>query len=147
MHHIQQKIDTNTCVIVSQLVSHFVKVNCINPTFIINHAEIMSPLAKSHRSEPGLSEPFNLFVNRRELCDAYTELNDHAAQREHFAEQLKDRQLGDDEAMVLDESFITALEYGLPPTGGLGTGIDRLTMWLTDSQNVKEVILFPAMRA
>ncbi|KAH0720613.1 hypothetical protein KY284_005643 [Solanum tuberosum] len=133
--------------LLDKLVGHFVKVNCINPTFIINHPEIMSPLAKSHRSEPGLTEHFNLFVNRRELCDAYTELNDPAAQRERFAEQLKDRQLGDDEAMDLDESFITALEYGLPPTGGLGMGIDRLTMLLTDSQNVKEVILFPAMRS
>ncbi|KAJ8570891.1 hypothetical protein K7X08_037863 [Anisodus acutangulus] len=132
--------------LLDKLVGHFVEVNCINPTFIINHPEIMSPLAKSHRSEPGLTERFNLFVNRRELCDAYTELNDPAAQRERFAEQLKDRQLGDDEAMLLDESFITALEYGLPPTGGLGMGIDRLTMLLTDSQNVKEVILFPAMR-
>ncbi|WMV51867.1 hypothetical protein MTR67_045252 [Solanum verrucosum] len=132
--------------LLDKLVGHFIEVNCINPTFIINHPEIMSPLAKSHRSEPGLTERFNLFVNRRELCDAYTELNDPAAQRERFAEQLKDRQLGDDEAMDLDESFITALEYGLPPTGGLGMGIDRLTMLLTDSQNVKEVILFPAMR-
>ncbi|XP_055807820.1 lysine--tRNA ligase [Solanum dulcamara] len=132
--------------LLDKLVGHFIEVNCINPTFIINHPVIMSPLAKSHRSEPGLTERFNLFVNRRELCDAYTELNDPAAQRERFAEQLKDRQLGDDEAMVLDESFITALEYGLPPTGGLGMGIDRLTMLLTDSQNVKEVILFPAMR-
>ncbi|KAG5582315.1 hypothetical protein H5410_052942 [Solanum commersonii] len=118
----------------------------------------MSPLAKSHRSEPDLTEHFNLFVNRRELCDAYTELNDPAAQRERFAEQLKvslfHYQFGghevaqrDDEAMDLDEYFITALEYGLPPTGGLGMGIDRLTMLLTDSQNVKEVILFPAMRS
>ncbi|KAH0720611.1 hypothetical protein KY285_006442 [Solanum tuberosum] len=127
--------------LLDKLVGHFIEVNCINPTFIINHPEIMSPLAKSHRSEPGLTERFNLFVNRRELCDAYTELNDPAAQRERFAEQLKDRQLGDDEAMDLDESFITALEYGLPPTGGLGMGIDRLTMLLTDSQNVKFLLL------
>ncbi|XP_052875467.1 lysine--tRNA ligase-like [Gossypium arboreum] len=119
---------------------------CINPTFIINHPEIMSPLAKWHRSKPGLTERFELFVNKKELCNAYTELNDPQVQRQRFAEQLKDRQLGDDEAMVLDESFCSCLEYGLPPTAGLGMGIDRLAMLLTDSPNVKEVILFPAMK-
>ncbi|XP_033511620.1 lysine--tRNA ligase-like isoform X1 [Nicotiana tomentosiformis] len=132
--------------LLDKLVGHFIEVSCINPTFIINHPEIMSPLAKSHRSEPGLTERFNLFVNRIELCDAYTELNDPVEQRRRFTEQLKDRTSGDDEAMVLDESYITALEYGLPPTAGFGMGIDRLTMLLTDSQNVKEAILFPPMR-
>ncbi|RZC04488.1 Lysine--tRNA ligase isoform B [Glycine soja] len=99
--------------------------------------EIMSPLAKWHRSKPGLTERFQLFVNKRELCYAYTELNDPVVQRQRFAEQLKDRQSGDDEAMALDETFCTALEYGLPPTGGWGLGIDRFTMLLTDSQNIK----------
>eukprot|EP00256_Glycine_max_P070536 XP_025985131.1 lysine--tRNA ligase isoform X3 [Glycine max] len=108
--------------------------------------EIMSPLAKWHRSKPGLTERFQLFVNKRELCYAYTELNDPVVQRQRFAEQLKDRQSGDDEAMALDETFCTALEYGLPPTGGWGLGIDRFTMLLTDSQNIKEVLLFPAMK-
>ncbi|KAH7514641.1 hypothetical protein FEM48_Zijuj11G0110900 [Ziziphus jujuba var. spinosa] len=132
--------------LLDKLVGHFLEETCINPTFIINQPEVMSPLAKWHRSKPGLTERFELFVNKRELCNAYTELNDPEVQRRRFADQFKDRQSGDDEAMVLDESFCTALEYGLPPTAGLGMGIDRLTMLLTDSPNVKEVLLFPAMK-
>ncbi|XP_042416620.1 lysine--tRNA ligase-like [Zingiber officinale] len=132
--------------LLDKLVGHFLEEECTNPTFIINHPEIMSPLAKWHRSKPGLTERFELFVNKHEVCNAYTELNDPVVQRQRFAEQLKDRQSGDDEAMALDETFCTALEYGLPPTGGWGLGIDRLTMLLTDSQNIKEVLLFPAMK-
>lgn len=132
--------------LLDKLVGHFLEETCVNPTFIINHPQIMSPLAKWHRSKPGLTERFELFINKHELCNAYTELNDPAVQRERFAEQLKDRQSGDDEAMALDETFCTALEYGLPPTAGWGLGIDRLTMLLTDSQNIKEVLLFPAMK-
>ncbi|CAL0301521.1 unnamed protein product [Lupinus luteus] len=132
--------------LLDKLVGHFLEETCVNPTFIINHPEIMSPLAKWHRSKPGLTERFELFVNKHELCNAYTELNDPVVQRQRFADQLKDRQSGDDEAMALDETFCTALEYGLPPTGGWGLGIDRLTMLLTDSQNIKEVLLFPAMK-
>ncbi|XP_027178811.1 lysine--tRNA ligase isoform X2 [Coffea eugenioides] len=129
-----------------KLVGHFLEETCVDPAFIINHPEIMSPLAKWHRSSPGLTERFELFINKRELCNAYTELNDPVVQRQRFADQLKDRQSGDDEAMALDETFCTALEYGLPPTGGWGLGIDRLAMLLTDSQNIKEVLLFPAMK-
>ncbi|KAG5563653.1 hypothetical protein RHGRI_000001 [Rhododendron griersonianum] len=141
--------------LLDKLVGHFLEETCVNPAFIINHPEIMSPLAKWHRSKPGLTERFELFINKHELCNAYTELNDPVVQRQRFADQLKDRQSGDDEAMALDETFCTALEYGLPPTGGWGLGIDRLTMLLTDSQNIKvcfylcgpvEVLLFPAMR-
>ncbi|CAO2838182.1 unnamed protein product [Amaranthus hypochondriacus] len=132
--------------LLDKLVGHFLEETCVNPAFIINHPEIMSPLAKWHRSKPGLTERFELFVNKHELCNAYTELNDPVVQRQRFAEQLKDRQSGDDEAMALDETFCTALEYGLPPTGGWGLGIDRLAMLLTDSQNIKEVLLFPAMK-
>jgi len=132
--------------LLDKLVGHFLEETCVNPTFIINHPEIMSPLAKWHRSRPGLTERFELFVNKHEVCNAYTELNDPVVQRQRFEEQLKDRQSGDDEAMALDETFCTALEYGLPPTGGWGLGIDRLTMMLTDSQNIKEVLLFPAMK-
>ncbi|CAL5398848.1 unnamed protein product [Camellia sinensis] len=120
-----------------RLVGHFLEETCVNPTFIINHPEIMSPLAKWHRSKPSLTERFELFVNKREVCNAYTELNDPVVQRQRFADQLKDQQSGDDEAMALDETFCTALEYGLPPTGGWGLGIDRLTMMMTDSQNIK----------
>ncbi|CAH9101311.1 unnamed protein product [Cuscuta europaea] len=132
--------------LLDKLVGHFLEEMCVNPTFIINHPEIMSPLAKWHRSKPGLTERFELFVNKHELCNAYTELNDPFVQRQRFADQLKDRQSGDDEAMAFDETFCTALEYGLPPTAGWGIGIDRLAMILTDSQNIKEVIFFPAMR-
>ncbi|KAL3828884.1 hypothetical protein ACJIZ3_017686 [Penstemon smallii] len=132
--------------LLDKLVGHFLEETCTNPTFIINHPEIMSPLAKWHRSKPGLTERFELFINKHELCNAYTELNDPVVQRQRFADQLKDRQSGDDEAMALDETFCTALEYGLPPTGGWGLGIDRFTMLLTDSQNIKEVLLFPAMK-
>ncbi|XP_031373889.1 LOW QUALITY PROTEIN: lysine--tRNA ligase, cytoplasmic-like [Punica granatum] len=135
-----------TARLLDKLVGHFLEETCVNPTFIINHPEIMSPLAKWHRSKPGLTERFELFINKHELCNAYTELNDPVVQRQRFADQLKDRQSGDDEAMALDETFCTALEYGLPPTGGWGLGIDRLAMLLTDSQNIKEVLLFPAMK-
>ncbi|WOG98607.1 hypothetical protein DCAR_0417951 [Daucus carota subsp. sativus] len=121
-----------TARLLDKLVGHFLEETCVNPTFIMNHPKIMSPLAKSHRSEPGLTERFELFVNKHE--------------RQRFADQLKDRQSGDDEAMDLDESFLTALEHGLPPTAGWGMGIDRLAMLLTDSQNIKEVILFPLMK-
>lgn len=132
--------------LLDKLVGHFLEEECVNPSFIINHPQIMSPLAKWHRTRPGLTERFELFVNKHEVCNAYTELNDPVVQRERFADQLKDRQSGDDEAMPLDETFCTALEYGLPPTGGWGMGIDRLAMMLTDSQNIKEVLLFPAMK-
>ncbi|PPE02909.1 hypothetical protein GOBAR_DD00069 [Gossypium barbadense] len=122
-----------TARLLDKLVGHFLEETCVNPTFIINHPEIMSPLAKWHRSKPGLTERFELFINKHELCNAYTELNDPVVQRQRFAEQLKgffliemleyqDRQSGDDEAMALDETFCTALEYGLPPTGGWGLG-------------------------
>ncbi|KAL9445291.1 hypothetical protein AB3S75_018309 [Citrus x aurantiifolia] len=135
-----------TARLLDKLVGHFLEETCVNPSFIINHPEIMSPLAKYHRSKPGLTERFELFINKHEVCNAYTELNDPIVQRERFAEQLKDRESGDDEAMALDETFCMALEYGLPPTAGWGLGIDRLAMLLTDSQNIKEVLLFPAMK-
>jgi hypothetical protein len=106
----------------------------------------MSPLAKGHRSKPGLTERFECFVLTKEICNAYTELNNPVIQRQRFAAQAKDVAAGDDEAQVLDEDFVTALEYGLPPTGGWGIGVDRLTMFLSDKNNIKEVLLFPAMK-
>ena len=132
--------------LIDKLVGHFLETKCLNPTFICDHPQIMSPLAKYHRSEAGLTERFELFVGYRELCNSYTELNDPLVQRATFEEQAKDKAAGDDEAQAVDENFITALEYGLPPTGGWGLGIDRLTMFLTDSNNIKEVLLFPAMK-
>jgi len=136
-----------TCArLLDKLVGDFLEETCINPTFITEHPQIMSPLAKWHRSEKGLTERFELFVMKKEVCNAYTELNDPAVQRSRFEQQAKDKASGDDEAMFLDENFCTALEYGLPPTGGWGMGIDRLAMFLTDSNNIKEVLFFPAMK-
>ena len=106
----------------------------------------MSPLAKWHRSEPGLTERFELFLFTKEICNAYTELNDPITQRQRFEQQAKDKAAGDDEAQMVDEVFCTALEYGLPPTAGWGCGIDRIAMFLTDSNNIKEVLFFPAMK-
>ncbi len=100
----------------------------------------------SHRTYPGLTERFEMFCCYKELCNSYTELNDPIVQRERFEDQAKDKEAGDDEAQAIDENFCTALEYGLPPTGGWGIGIDRLTMFLTNSNNIKEVLLYPAMK-
>jgi lysyl-tRNA synthetase class 2 len=132
--------------LLDKLVGDFLEETCIHPTFITEHPQVMSPLAKWHRSEPGITERFELFVMKKEVCNAYTELNDPAVQRARFEQQAKDKASGDDEAMFLDENFCTALEYGLPPTGGWGMGIDRLAMFLTDSNNIKEVLFFPAMK-
>jgi lysyl-tRNA synthetase class 2 len=132
--------------LLDKLVGEFLESKCISPTFILNHPQTMSPLAKWHRSVPGLTERFELFVCKKEICNAYTELNDPVVQRERFAQQANDKAAGDDEAMFIDENFCTALEYGLPPTGGWGLGIDRLAMFLTDNNNIKEVLLFPAMK-
>ncbi|XP_036201094.1 lysine--tRNA ligase isoform X2 [Myotis myotis] len=135
-----------TARLLDKLVGEFLEVTCINPTFICDHPQIMSPLAKWHRSKEGLTERFELFVMKKEICNAYTELNDPMKQRQLFEEQAKAKAAGDDEAMFIDENFCTALEYGLPPTAGWGMGIDRVTMFLTDSNNIKEVLLFPAMK-
>jgi len=132
--------------LLDKLVGEYLEETCINPTFITEHPQVMSPLAKWHRSEPGLTERFEAFCCKKEICNAYTELNDPVVQRSRFEQQAKDKAAGDDEAMFVDENFCTALEYGLPPTGGWGMGIDRLTMFLTDSNNIKEVLLFPAMK-
>jgi len=135
-----------TARLLDELVGEFLENNITHPTFITEHPEIMSPLAKTHRSKPGLTERFELFVCQRELANAYTELNNPVVQYQRFLDQAKASSKGDDEAMVMDESFITALEHGLPPTGGWGLGIDRLTMFLSNKNNIKEVLLFPAMK-
>ena len=133
-----------TAKLIDKLVEHYIEPECWNPTFIINHPVVMSPLAKTHRDDPRLTERFELFVAGMELCNAYTELNNPAIQYSRFLEQQKYKQSGDDEAHVIDREFITTLEYGLPPTGGWGMGIDRLCMLLTDNiSSIKEVILFP----
>ena len=123
--------------LIDKLVGEFIEQSCINPCFIVDHPQIMSPLAKYHRSQTGLTERFELFISKKEVCNAYTELNDPAVQRERFAQQALDKAAGDDEAQLIDENFCTALEYGLPPTCGFGIGIERLTMLLTDCNNIK----------
>lgn len=132
--------------LLDKLVGHFIENTCVNPTFIMNHPEAMSPLAKYHRSRPGLTERFECFIAKKEIINCYTELNDPLEQRLRFEQQAKQKEAGDDEAQLVDETFCTALEYGMPPTGGIGIGIDRLTMFLTDNNNIKEVLLFPAMK-
>ncbi|KAF9005910.1 lysine-tRNA ligase [Cyathus striatus] len=129
-----------------KLVGEFIEPLCVSPSFIVGHPQVMSPLAKWHRSRPGLCERFEGFMCGKEFCNAYTELNDPFEQRLRFEEQVRQKEQGDDEAQGIDETFIDALEHGLPPTGGWGIGIDRLVMFLTDSINIKEVLLFPAMK-
>jgi lysyl-tRNA synthetase class 2 len=135
-----------TARLLDKLVGDYLEATFINPTFLVGHPQIMSPLAKWHRSIPGLTERFELFAVTKELANAYTELNDPITQKLRFEQQAADKAAGDDEAQSIDENFVTALQYGLPPTAGWGMGIDRVAMLLTDSHNIKEVLFFPAMR-
>ncbi|MEZ0323154.1 MAG: lysine--tRNA ligase [Hydrogenothermaceae bacterium] len=141
------KADTLTHTkLLDKLFEHFVEEDLVQPTFVIDFPKILSPLAKTHRKDPDLVERFELIINKQELANAYTELNDPLDQRERFIQQIREKEMGDEEAMDIDETFLTALEYGLPPTAGEGIGIDRLIMMLTDSDSIREVILFPALR-
>jgi len=132
--------------IIDEIFSEKCEDHFIQPTFIIDYPVEMSPLTKKHRSKPGLVERFELIVNGKEIANAYSELNDPLEQRERFEEQSKLMARGDDEAMFIDHDFLRALEYGMPPTSGIGFGIDRLAMLLTNQPSIQDVLLFPQMR-
>jgi len=132
--------------LIDELFSEKVEANLIQPTYITDYPLEMTPLAKKHRSKEGLVERFELFVMGKEIANAYSELNDPIDQKERFEDQLKLAARGDDEAMAMDDDFVRALEYGMPPTSGLGVGIDRLVMLMTNQSTIQEVLFFPQMR-
>ena len=132
--------------LVDHLLSKFVEPELVQPTFLMDYPVEISPLAKRHRSEPGLTERWEAFAGGMEFANAFTELNDPDDQRARFEEQQRFAAAGDEEAHPIDEAYIQALEYGMPPTGGIGIGIDRLVMLMTGQRTIREVVLFPAMR-
>ena len=132
--------------ILNAVFEHYVEDKLIQPTFVMGHPKEISPLAKSSSSDVEITDRFETFVFGRELCNGFSELNDPIDQKERFVKQMEERTAGDEEAHMMDEDYINALEYGMPPTGGLGIGLDRLVMFLTNSTSIKDVLLFPQMK-
>ena len=131
---------------VNEFLDIFVQPHLVNPTFVLEYPVEISPLAKAKKDDPLVAERFEFFIGKEELGNAYSELNDPFEQKKRFLDQVKKREHGDVEAHLIDEDYIEALEYGMPPTGGLGVGIDRLVMLLTNSPSIREVIFFPILR-
>jgi lysyl-tRNA synthetase class 2 len=133
--------------IINLFFEKYVEETLIQPTFVYGHPLEISPLAKKNTEDPRFTDRFELFINRKEFANAFSELNDPIDQRERFVNQLKEKDLGNDEATEMDVDFVEALEYGMPPTGGLGIGIDRTVMLLTGTDSIRDILLFPHMRS
>ena len=146
-HHIElEQHEHNVGHIINKFFEKYVEETLIQPTFLYGHPVEISPLTKKNPEDPRFVDRFELFIAGKEFCNAYTELNDPIDQLERFEEQLKERELGNDEANDIDMDFVEALEYGMPPAGGIGYGIDRLCMLFTEQDSIRDIILFPQMK-